>query len=973
MWSRLPRRLLSSVRLLVVLGLLLPSARLLAAPLGGPCDPPIANPIACENTKPGNPASEWQISSAGDPSIQGFTTEISVNHGETVSFKIKTPATDYRLDIYRLGYYGGQGARKLATVQPSAALPQTQPACLNDAATGLYDCGNWAVSAAWAVPADAVSGIYLARLVREDGVTAASHVVFVVRDDGGRSDLLFQTADPTWQAYNNYGGRSLYDFNSTGGRAYKVSYNRPFNTRATTGGPRESWLFNAEYPMLRWVEANGYHVSYTTGGDVARRGAELLQHRVFLSVGHDEYWSAEQRANVETALAAGVHLAFFSGNEVFWKTRWEPSSDGTSTPYRTLVSYKETHDNAKTDPTAAWTGTWRDPRFSPPADGGRPENALTGTLFTVNGPRQDAISVPAADGKMRFWRNTTIANLAAGQVATLPTGTLGYEWDEDLDNGFRPPGLMRLSTTTLTVGQHLQDYGSTYATESATHSLTLYRHTSGALVFGAGTVQWAWGLDAEHDFGPSTPDAGMQQATVNLFADMGVQPATLQLGLAPASASADTIPPTSAITAPASGATVQYNTTVTISGTATDSGGGVVAGVEVSVDNGATWHRANGRATWSYSWRPTSGGTAVIRSRAVDDSGRLESAGPSITVMVQGDTAVPTISQVQVSDITDTSAVITWTTNEPSDSQVQYGLTTSYGSTTPLDATLVVSHQQAISSLTPDTLYHFRARSRDAAGNLGNSTDLTFTTGTAAGGMVVRFDDLTPANRELDGQYPGGQLDWGMNNWYLSGPWQALTTNSVSFARAGVTSATVAVLSNRRLLSLRAFNGGGSSTTVTLSCAGNAPRTQSVPANQVATITTNWTTACPTIAFSSSNGWDTNFDDLVFDAASPPGGPTPTTTPAATATSTATATRTPTATATAATASSTATTAATATPTSTSTPTVPSPTPTAAIPTSTPAATNTPASTPAITPTATGTITATATPCTPPTAQRCRR
>jgi hypothetical protein len=330
---------------------------------------------------------------------------------------------------------------------------------------------------------------------------------------------------------------------------------------------------------------------------------------------------------------------------------------------------------------------------------------------------------------------------------------------------------MRLSTTTLTVGQHLQDYGSTYATESATHSLTLYRHTSGALVFGAGTVQWAWGLDAEHDFGPSTPDAGMQQATVNLFADMGVQPATLQLGLAPASASADTIPPTSAITAPASGATVQYNTTVTISGTATDSGGGVVAGVEVSVDNGATWHRANGRATWSYSWRPTSGGTAVIRSRAVDDSGRLESAGPSITVMVQGDTAVPTISQVQVSDITDTSAVITWTTNEPSDSQVQYGLTTSYGSTTPLDATLVVSHQQAISSLTPDTLYHFRARSRDAAGNLGNSTDLTFTTGTAAGGMVVRFDDLTPANRELDGQYPGGQLDWGTNNWYLSGPW----------------------------------------------------------------------------------------------------------------------------------------------------------------------------------------------------------
>ena len=97
-----------------------------------------------------------------------------------------------------------------------------------------------------------------------------------------------------------------------------------------------------------------------------------------------------------------MNLAFFSGNEVFWKTRWENN-------HRTLVTYKETHANAKIDPTAAWTGTWRDPRFSPPADGGRPENALTGQLFTVNAGATTAIQVPAADGKMRFWRNTTVA------------------------------------------------------------------------------------------------------------------------------------------------------------------------------------------------------------------------------------------------------------------------------------------------------------------------------------------------------------------------------------------------------------------------------------------------------------------------------------------------------------------------------------------------------------------------------------
>ena len=112
----------------------------------------------------------------------------------------------------------------------------------------------------------------------------------------------------------------------------------------------EDWLFNAEYPMVRWLEANGYNVSYSTGVDTDRRGAEILEHRVFLSVGHDEYWSGAQRANVEAARNAGVHLAFFSGNEIFWKIRWDTSIDGSGTPYRTMVSYKDTHANAKIDP-----------------------------------------------------------------------------------------------------------------------------------------------------------------------------------------------------------------------------------------------------------------------------------------------------------------------------------------------------------------------------------------------------------------------------------------------------------------------------------------------------------------------------------------------------------------------------------------------------------------------------------------------
>jgi hypothetical protein len=605
--------------------------------LAGPCDPP-ANEIVCENSKPGSPPSQWDVEGAGDPSIQGFATDISVNRGEAVHFKVDTDADEYHLDLYRMGYYGGDGARKVDTVLPSALLPQKQPPCDTEPSSGLVDCGNWGESASWEVPEDAVSGIYFAKLVRDDKPPSdGSHILFVVRDDGGDSDLLFQTSDTTWEAYNRYGGNSLY----AGGpgtnpdRAYKVSYNRPLTTRGTTP---EDAPFSAEYPLVRWLERNGYDVSYFTGVDADRRGGEILDHKAFLSVGHDEYWSGPQRANVEAARDAGVNLAFFSGNEIFWKTRWEDSIDGSGTSHRTLVTYKETHANAKIDPEAdVWTGTWRDPRFSPPADGGKPENSLSGTIFMVD-EGTTAIKVPAADGRLRLWRDTKIASLAPGETATLADGTLGYEWDEDVDNGSRPPGLMDLSSTTVDVPQKLLDHGSNYAPGTATHHLTLYRAASGALVFGAGTVQWSWGLDGEHDRGQSTPDSRMQQATANLFADMGVQPASLQEGLVAATQTSDKTPPATTIGSPGEGAQIESGEPLTISGTATDAegetAGGQVAGVEVSVDGGQSWHPASGRDQWTYAWTPGAVGKATIEARAVDDSSNLESPGDQVGVEV---------------------------------------------------------------------------------------------------------------------------------------------------------------------------------------------------------------------------------------------------------------------------------------------------------------------------------------------------
>ncbi|ROP36525.1 uncharacterized protein DUF4082 [Saccharothrix texasensis] len=598
------------------------------------------NAIALENQKPGNPPSEWDLGGPASETIEGFATRMSVNRGTTVDFKIDTASSNYRVDVYRLGYYGGLGARKVATVQRNTPSPQPAPG--GDPTIGLYDAGNWSVSASWAVPADAVSGVYLAKLVRQDGVAGASHIPFVVRADGTRHDIGFQTSDTTWHAYNGWGGANLYGGNATAapdGRAYKVSYNRPIRTRDRVGAAAapQDYLLSAEYAAIRWLERNGYDVAYFSGVDTGPGAVPLTAFTVFLSTGHDEYWSGDQRAHVEAARDAGVHLVFASGNEVYWKTRWEPDLNGT--PDRTLVCYKETWAGEKIDPAPAWTGTWRDPSLSPPADGGRPEHSLTGTVFQVDSYRYDVIRVPHAMSRPRFWRNTDVALTPPGGTAELAAGLLGYEWDESPNDRFRPPGLIRLSSTSLDVHAYLVDHGRTTAPAPATHHLTLYRAPSGAVVFGAGTVFWAFGLDAQHDetsngtYPAVVVDRDVQQAMVNLFADMTVQPTTLQGDLVAASASTDTTPPTAVVTSPANGATLVQQQKVVVSGTATDVGG-VVAAVEVSTDGGTSWRAAQGTANWTFDWWPRQPGQRTIRVRAVDDSLNTQSPAASVAVTV---------------------------------------------------------------------------------------------------------------------------------------------------------------------------------------------------------------------------------------------------------------------------------------------------------------------------------------------------
>jgi hypothetical protein len=146
------------------------------------CAPPAANAnrIVRENLLPGSASTEWDINGAGDASIQGFATDMSVGAGGVVELKVDTDAEAWRVDIYRLGWYGGKGARLVDSVAPLRQGRQPrQPACAFEASTLLVDCANWSISARWRVPAAAVSGIHIARLVRTDEPDAAR------RESGG--------------------------------------------------------------------------------------------------------------------------------------------------------------------------------------------------------------------------------------------------------------------------------------------------------------------------------------------------------------------------------------------------------------------------------------------------------------------------------------------------------------------------------------------------------------------------------------------------------------------------------------------------------------------------------------------------------------------------------------------------------------------------------------------------------------------
>jgi len=446
--------------------------------------------IQRENLRPGT--SEWMIGSQGalHDEIEGFASPPSVNRGEDISFYVNTSESSYTLDIFRMGWYGGAGGRRMR--RPIVRVGIRQPIPSPDAETGLIEC-QWSDPYVLRIPApvDAsrwASGIYLAKVTGRDS-GRSRRIVFVVRDDTRPSDLLFQASFTTYQAYNEWGGRSLYSVP----RAYKVSFRRPYKVdlgTADLGVGGGTYPFGWEYNAVRFLEREGYDVSYTSSLETHARGELLLFHKAFLSVGHDEYWSWEMRDNLEAARNAGVSLGFLGANAGYWQIRFEPSMF-TNTANATMVCYK----NAALDPLSGApesrhlvTVRFRDPPVN------RPEDALIGVMFETAFVDDDIV----IDDPSHWVFEGTGVN-----KGDRLRGLLGPEVDRMFGNS--PPGTHRLahSVATNRLGQlHYAD-------------MTIYTHPSGSIVFATGTIQWSWGLD---DFRhPGRLNLAAQQVTRNVL------------------------------------------------------------------------------------------------------------------------------------------------------------------------------------------------------------------------------------------------------------------------------------------------------------------------------------------------------------------------------------------------------------------------------------------------------------------------
>lgn len=535
------------------------------------------NHIQIENAK--NGTTDWELTNpAINREIEGYASLTSINKGQQIDFFVNTAAAEFSATTFRMGWYNGKGGRLVDGPITLKGSEQNIP--VPDKETGLVAC-DWDVAYTLTGTDAMETGVYLTKL-EEFTTGKQSYIIFVIRDATLKPDLLFQLPVTTYQAYNFWGGKSLYNWASgslvnwgtkEGKHADKVSFDRPYsgshNSKASYGIGAGDFLTNVaptamgypissagwDYNMLRWLEKNGYNVGYITNVDTHQNIALLANTKLFVSHGHDEYWSKTMRDNVEEIRDKGVNLTFFASNAVYWQIRFEPSAT-TGVADRTIVCYKE----PERDPVQGVT-TSTNFREAPVNN---PEAALLGVQY-VNDPVTGDITISNAghwiyegtglkDGDslkgllgyesdaLHASSPENITVLASSKSINLYKNDYKYIAKQNIDliknkvtavltNKFGMSesiskniliGLFLLFLGTFIVIQfyvfkrypslgifigfatiiipivvflwRINSFNKNYAADFDSH-MTLYKHSSGSQVFATGSMQWAWGLD----------------------------------------------------------------------------------------------------------------------------------------------------------------------------------------------------------------------------------------------------------------------------------------------------------------------------------------------------------------------------------------------------------------------------------------------------------------------------------------------
>ncbi|MFF7653848.1 N,N-dimethylformamidase beta subunit family domain-containing protein [Streptomyces sp. NPDC007983] len=414
---------------------------------------------AAERARPGSP--DWRVRSLGPAAaVQGYADRVSVVPGEEFGLYVSTTAPGFRVSAYRVGWYGGAQARLVWRSGRVGGVRQGPSEFITGTRTVVAGWRRSLTIGTTGWP----EGAYLLRLDSDHG--HQRYVPIVVRSRRARGRTLLMHAAATWQAYNTWGGFSLYQGQdgAYGTRSLAVSFDRPY-----AGNGAEKFLVY-ERAAVVLAERLGIPLAYTTGVDVALDPGVLDGATAVLSLGHDEYWTPEQRAHVTRARDAGTNLAFLGANACFRRIRLAPGPTGAAG--RTVVCYKTAY---RDDPYLVAHRDMATTDFRlPPAPA--PESSLLGVMY--EGYPTDAPYVVLEDGHWLF-EGTGV------ERGTAFDHLVGVEYDRVTPGDPTPEPLEIIAHSPLVCrGRHSHSDSAYYTVDS------------GAGVFASGTMRWVEALMA---------------------------------------------------------------------------------------------------------------------------------------------------------------------------------------------------------------------------------------------------------------------------------------------------------------------------------------------------------------------------------------------------------------------------------------------------------------------------------------------